>query len=363
MRPTVDSIVKSFQNSGKKHFLITGNRGIGKTTLFLKLKERLCNSDEQMVPGITTYVIQQERVKLRDNITGEEVDIGMFQNSWMETVASGFQGLGARTLSKAIDCREADWFTIDEIGFLESKIEEFKEGIRQVFDEKHVLAVIRKQELPFLNELKNRGDVYLIDMDEMRLNVGCVIMASGISRRFGENKLLVKFHGKTLVEQVLDLTEGELFARRIVVTRTKEVFELCKEKGIEVLLHEFPGRGDAVRLGMEQMMDMDGCLFCPCDQPFLRRKSLNRMVGKFTYGEKKMFQLGINGKCAAPVLFAKEYFDELCHLPEKSGGSYIIKKYPEEADIVEAESELELQDIDTKEDYQNMIMELEKTTG
>ena len=231
------------------------------------------------------------------------------------------------------------------------------DGQRVSFDgEKNVLAVIRKQDLSFLNELKSREDVYLIDMDEMRLHVGCVIMASGISKRFGENKLLIDFQGETLVERVLNLTEGDLFARRIVITRTKEVESLCKERGCDVILHEFPGRGDAVRLGMEQMMDMDGCMFCPCDQPFLHRKSLNRMVGKFTYGEKKIFQLGYEDAKGTPVLFSKEYFEELCHLPERSGGSFVIKKYPEEVDVIEAEGAIELWDMDTKEDYDKMIL-------
>lgn len=355
MRPTVDSIVKSFQNSGKKHFLLTGNRGIGKTTLFLKLREKLCDSKHCLVPGITTYVVPQEKVMLRNDLTKEEDVIGIFRNGWMETVSKGFQVLGVKSVTEAMEDISSEWATIDEIGFLESKEECFKAAIRKMFDEKKVLGVIRKQDIDFLNELKNREDVYLIDMDDLRLHVGCVIMASGISKRFGENKLLVDFHGETLVERVLNLTEGNLFAKKIVVTRTKEVEELCKRRGIDVILHEFPGRGDAVRLGMEQMMDMDGCMFCPCDQPFLARKSLNRMVGKFTYGEKTIFQLGFEEKQGAPVLFSKDYFEELCKLPEKSGGSYVIKKYPEEVDVIQAESEEELLDMDTKEEYQRML--------
>ena len=106
---------------------------------------------------------------------------------------------------------------------------------------------------------------------------------------------------------------------------------------------------------MEQMMDMDGCMFCPCDQPFLGKKSLNRMVGKFTYGEKTIFKLGFEGKEGAPVLFSKEYFEELLNLPEKSGGSYLIKKYPEKVDVIQAENEDELLDMDTKEEYQKML--------
>ena len=357
MRPTVDSIVKSFQNSGKKHFLITGNRGIGKTTLFLKLKEVLCSSENMNVPGITTYVIPQKQVMLRNDNTGEEAVIGVFRDGWMETVSEGFRNQGVKSVVQAADSETSMWIAIDEIGFLESREECFKEAVRRVFDKKRVLAVIRKQDLPFLNELKSREDVYLIDMDEMRLHVGCVIMASGISKRFGENKLLIDFQGETLIERVLNLTEGDPFARRIVITRTKAVESLCKERGCEVILHEFPGRSDAVRLGMEQMMDMDGCLFCPCDQPFLQRKSLNRMVGKFIYGEKKIFQLGYEEVKGAPVLFSKEYFEELCQLPERSGGSYVIKKHPEEVDVIEAESAMELWDMDTKEDYDKMILE------
>ena len=355
MRPTIESIVKSFQNSGKKHFLLTGNRGIGKTTLFLKLREVLCNADDFMVPGITTYVVPQEKVMLRNDMTGEEDVIGIFRDGWMETVSEGFEKLGVKSVTEAIEADTSEWVTIDEIGFLESKEVCFKDAIHRMFEVKRVLGVVRKQDIDFLNELKNRDDVYLIDMDDLRLHVGCVIMASGISKRFGENKLLVDFHGEMLIERVLKLTEGNLFARKIVVTRTKEVFEICKKRGIEVILHEFPGRGDAVRLGMEQMIDMDGCMFCPCDQPFLERKSLNRMVGKFTYGEKTIFKLGFEEKKGAPVLFSKEYFEELCKLPEKSGGSYIIKKYPEEVDVIQAESEEELLDMDTKEEYQRML--------
>lgn len=190
--------------------------------------------------------------------------------------------------------------------------------------------------------------------------VGCVIMASGVSKRFGENKLLVDFHGEMLIEKVLALTEGNLFAKRIVVTRTKEVAELCRERGIEVILHEFPGRGDAVRLGVEQMMDMncpiDGCLFCPCDQPLLKKESLEKMIEEFRKNAKGIVQLCYGSECGAPMLFSKEYFEELCHLPEKKGGSYVAKKYPEAVKFVEAQSELELQDIDTREEYKKLLL-------
>ena len=189
--------------------------------------------------------------------------------------------------------------------------------------------------------------------------IGCVIMASGISRRFGENKLLADFQGQTLIERVLKLTDGELFARRIVVTRTEEVAQICQNSDIEVILHDCSGRGDAVRIGMEQMTDrkdrLDGCIFIPCDQPLLQRKSLVRMMEKFSECSCGMIRLGYEEKCGAPVLFSKEYFQELMELPSEKGGSFIIKKYPEQVKIVQADCEYELSDMDTSEDYRRLL--------
>ena len=111
MRPTIDSIVKSFLNSGKKHFLLTGNRGIGKTTLFLKLKEVLCDSECYTIPGITTYAVPMEKVMLRNNLTGEEDVIGVFRDGWMETVSKGFQKLGVRSVEDAIEETASVWMT------------------------------------------------------------------------------------------------------------------------------------------------------------------------------------------------------------------------------------------------------------
>jgi molybdenum cofactor cytidylyltransferase len=44
---------------------------------------------------------------------------------------------------------ESGWVSIDEIGFLEETCEPIKNAIRDLFDHKRVVAVVRKQDLPF----------------------------------------------------------------------------------------------------------------------------------------------------------------------------------------------------------------------
>ncbi len=185
--------------------------------------------------------------------------------------------------------------------------------------------------------------------------IGCVIMASGLSTRFGSNKLLEKFEGETLIQRILNKTGDSLFAKRIVITRTPEVAELCKEQGVDVILHSLPGRNDAVKLGVEALWDMDGLVFCPCDQPLLRKESLEAMLDFPYIHEDLILRFAYGDKVGTPIFFGKQYFKELCNLPEKKGGSYLAKLYPEKVKYLYVDDERELMDIDTPDDLLKLL--------
>ncbi|MBR5578686.1 MAG: hypothetical protein IKW28_06795, partial [Lachnospiraceae bacterium] len=55
-----------------------------------------------------------------------------------------------------------------------------------------------------------------------------------------------------------------------------------------------------------------------------------------------------------PILFGKEYFEELKNLPLKCGGSYLVKKYPGQIETVSVRSEEELMDVDTPEELETL---------
>lgn len=198
------------------------------------------------------------------------------------------------------------------------------------------------------------------------MKIGCIIMASGVSRRFGENKLLTEFRGKSLIQTILDLTENESllennsFTKRLVLTRTPEVAAICEKQNIPVIYHERTKRNEAILLGVNEMPDMDGILFCPCDQPLLSRSSLKKMLEEykryFETGEKNVIlRLCFGESAGTPVLFGKGNFTELRNLPDGFGGSWICKQHPERIKMVQAEKKLELFDIDTKEDLDYLL--------
>ena len=177
---------------------------------------------------------------------------------------------------------------------------------------------------------------------------GCVIMASGLGKRFGGNKLMADFHGKPMIQRTLDATEG-LFTRRVVVTRHESVAALCREQGVEVVLHDLPGRNDTVRLGLEALGDVNCCMFLPGDQPLLRRETVALLLETWKENQGGILRLAYEDTEGSPVLFPAWSFPELKSLPEGKGGGFVIRNHPNEVLRVFAANPFELADADTPE--------------
>ena len=132
--------------------------------------------------------------------------------------------------------------------------------------------------------------------------LGCVIMASGLGKRFGSNKLMADFCGKPMIQRALDATEG-LFSRRVVVTRHESVADLCKEQNVDVILHDLPHRSDTVRLGLQALGDLDACMFLPGDQPLLRRETIATLLENWKANPGKIVRPAYEDNEGSPVLF------------------------------------------------------------
>ena len=349
---TADCIWNSFRSSGKRHLILTGTRGSGKTTLLNQLFP-------EKLPGLTTWAEPKKAVYLRENTTGETVQVGVFDASLpgpgnqMVLRQDGFLSLGVPALER---CMESDspWITVDEVGYLEAQSDVYHDALRQLLEKKQTAMVIRKQNLPFLQELCSREDVFTVDLDDPFGNIGCVIMASGLGKRFGGNKLMADFHGQPMISRILDATDG-IFAQRVVVTRSAEVAELSRNRGIRTVLHDLPHRSDTVRLGLEAMDGIDRCMFATADQPLLRKETIAALALASANDPNSIWRTAYEDIHGSPVIFPKWAFPELQNLPEGKGGGVVIKKYPERLRTVSVRDMYELKDVDSPEDLSELL--------
>lgn len=191
------------------------------------------------------------------------------------------------------------------------------------------------------------------------MNIGCVIMASGMARRFGSNKLLADFHGRPMMDRILDSVKAADIQPRVVVTRHPEVVALCRGADVPALLHDLPHRNDTVTLGLryllERKADLDGVVFTASDQPCLKWESLAALCRAFEAQNSCIFRLSFQGVPGNPVLFPAWTFPALLNLPQGKGGSVVIKAHPEALRLVEASDQRELIDVDTPQTLQQLI--------
>ena len=177
---------------------------------------------------------------------------------------------------------------------------------------------------------------------------GCVIMASGLGKRFGGNKLMADFLGRPMIHRALDATEG-LFERRVVVTRHESVAALCRERNVEVLLHDLPHRSDTVRLGLEALGEVDCCMFLPGDQPLLGRETVAMLLERWRENPDSIIRPVYEDTEGSPVIFPGWAFEELRNLPEGKGGGVVIRNHPHAVCRVSVTNPFELADADTPE--------------
>ena len=184
------------------------------------------------------------------------------------------------------------------------------------------------------------------------LKIGCLLMAAGNAKRFGENKLLCAADdGRTLIGHALDAIPREKFTRVLVVTQYDAIVSLVKERGFETLLNEHAERGqsETIRLGVAELQgDCDAVCFMVADQPMLRRETVAQELDFFRAHPQHIVGLGHNGVRGNPCLFPARFFPELLALKGDVGGSAVIKKHPDDLLLFEAPEE-EMRDVDTKE--------------
>ncbi len=197
----------------------------------------------------------------------------------------------------------------------------------------------------------------------MKRYLRIVIMASGLSRRFGENKLLVEVKGKPMYHYVLEnvstfLKKYPEVGTGIVVSSYDEILSQGKALGLKPVCNEQPeiGQSESIKLGLSFPLNLDErdsikevAVFLTADQPWMKSDTLERFLLKALRAEAGFLCSSFDGVSGNPVSFDERYYPELMELKDDRGGKSVMKKHQNEVNYVEMDGD-ELRDVDIPED-------------
>ena len=187
--------------------------------------------------------------------------------------------------------------------------------------------------------------------------VGCVIMASGLARRFGSNKLLRPLNGKPLyahgLAALLAAAKMRPAADVTVVSRTPEILAAARAAGARAVESPLSEQGLSFTIkaaldALEPLAEGDYLLFAVADQPYLTAASVAALLEKAappTRGATLCF----GEKVGSPTLFSASLAKDLRALEGDRGGRSVLRALGGECLRVQAESARELEDIDLPE--------------
>lgn len=185
-----------------------------------------------------------------------------------------------------------------------------------------------------------------------------IILAAGMSRRFGNNKLLTNFQGRPLADWIFKAVESAGCEPRdvAVVWHDPSVGALIGAHGFNACYNPAPEQGQSasVRLGILASGPAEAYLFLTADQPLLRGQTIAGMMSTFPRGQDKIMMASWHGRAGNPVIFDAGFKSELLGLSGDTGGRQIIRQHPEAVILYDAEFEEELMDVDHVMDLEHL---------
>jgi molybdenum cofactor cytidylyltransferase len=193
------------------------------------------------------------------------------------------------------------------------------------------------------------------------MSTGIIILAAGNSSRLGQPKQLLGYNGTSLLNRIV--YEAVFFAGEAVVVVTGSG-RLAIESSIaddSVLTCHNPrwkdGMASSIKTGLKHLLliypELRSCIITVCDQPHLDAGVFRELLLKQQQTGKGIVASQYAATAGVPVLFGRPYFNALLHLDGQEGARKLLTKF--KGDVAVVPFEKGAVDIDTPEDYNNLI--------
>ena len=190
--------------------------------------------------------------------------------------------------------------------------------------------------------------------------IWAIILAAGESKRMKVPKMLLPFHGKTMIEKVVENVAGsEVFRTLVVVGAFRdEILGAISHTGVSSCYNENYRNGmlSSVKCGFRNLPALyDAVVVFPGDQPFIEPDVINSLIGAYRKTGKGIIIPVYRKKRGHPVLISSKYRDAIGSLDENEGLRSLSLMFKEDVSEVKTSSPGILKDFDTTDVYLNEL--------
>ncbi len=191
------------------------------------------------------------------------------------------------------------------------------------------------------------------------MRVACILLAAGLSRRLGQPKQLLPWHGSTLVRYSAGVAYAAQLNPIVVVVghRASDVQAQLTDVPVTCITNPAyaDGQGTSVACGATWLMTQPACdavVVMMCDQPFLTATHITDCVTAWAQHRPDVLIPRVNGTRTNPVIWAAHTLPLLAQLSGDQGGRVLFTQGVVTPSFVDMDDAPELlRDIDTTDDY------------
>lgn len=191
-------------------------------------------------------------------------------------------------------------------------------------------------------------------------DIWAIILAAGESRRMGAPKMLLTFHGRTMIENVI-ANVSESNVGNIVVVLGAEREALVNQISALNIKYCYnidykDGMLSSVKCGFRNLpSEYNAALVFQGDQPLITPAAINIVIKAYLSVGKGIVIPVYKNKRGHPVLIARKYMEEIEKLNTVEGLRSLAYKFPDDVLEVDTDEAGILRDFDTYEEYKKGI--------
>ncbi len=188
-----------------------------------------------------------------------------------------------------------------------------------------------------------------------------IILAAGKGLRMGQNKLLLPFNNKPILQHVLDTAAPTSLSPLILVVRpesNKLQKQINRGRAIVITNHDaLKGYSSSLQAGLKAIPDQcAGAMFLLGDQPLLQVDTIEKLVHAFQKEPLRWIAPSWRGQRGNPVITPASWFDRIFALSGDTGPRKHLKDSAANLKTIEVDDEGVVFDIDSREDYERLIL-------